>query len=99
MQMATDRKQSAAEAETMKGEITALKAELEKEKERTALLEARVIGMLEQYGVKKEGVDMSEREQFLELEKERDAFERFFERNWGVAKRKIRKKLLWRKGK
>ena len=83
----------------MKGEITALKAELEKEKERTALLEARVIGMLEQYGVKKEGVDMSEREQFLELEKERDAFERFFERNWGVAKRKIRKKLLWRKGK
>ena len=79
--------------------IDLAKAELEKEKERTALLEARVIGMLEQYGVKKEGVDMSEREQFLELEKERDAFERFFERNWGVAKRKIRKKLLWRKGK
>ena len=62
------------------------------------MLEARVKGLLEEYGVTKPETDMTDREQFLELEKERDAFERYFERNWGVAKRKIRRRILWRKG-
>ena len=41
------------------------------------------------------GRDMSEREEFLELEKEREAFERFYEKNWKSARKKIRKRILW----
>ena len=72
--------------------------ELEAERERARILEARVIGMLEQYGVKKPDVDMTEREQFLELEREQEAFDRYLLRNWGIAKKKIRRRILWRKG-
>ena len=96
-QMSTDRKKSDAQAEGLQGEIERLKRELEAEKENSTLLEARIIGIYEQYGVKRSDDDMSEKEQFLRLEKEREAFDRYFERNWGVAKRKIRKKFLWRR--
>ena len=61
-------------------------------------MEARIIGMLEEYGVKKPDADMTEKEEFLELEKEKAAFDKFFERKWGVAKRKIRKRILWKRG-
>ena len=39
--------------------------------------------------------EMTEREAFLELEKEREAFERFYQKNWKSAKKKIRKRILW----
>ncbi len=96
-QMAEDRKVSEAAAEELRGRIQSLTEELDKEKELTALLTARITALLEQFGVKKPLEDMSEREQFLELERERDAFDRYFERNWGVARKKIRKRLLWRR--
>ena len=97
-QLSESRKECAAEADRLQAEISRVQGELETEQERIRVLEARVHGLLEEYGVKKPEADMTDREEFLELEKERDAFERFFERNWGVAKKKIRRRILWRKG-
>ncbi len=87
-----DEQKAAEESRTKLGE------ELAAETERARALDARVIALLEEYGVKRCDEDMSEREEFLELEKERDAFERYLQRNWGIAKKKIRKRILWRKG-
>ena len=97
-QLSDTRKEGAAEADRLQAEIERVQGELETEQERIRVLEARVHGLLEEYGVKKPEADMTDRELFLELEKERDAFERYFERNWGVAKKKIRRRILWRKG-
>ena len=97
-QLSDTRKEGAAEADRLQAEISRVQGELETEQERIRVLEARVHGLLEEYGVKKPETDMTDREQFLELEKEREAFERYFERNWGVAKKKIRKRILWRRG-
>ena len=81
----------------MQAKLTEAQEELSQQQERCRILEARILGMLEQYGVKKPEADMTEREEFLELEKEKEAFDRFFERNWGTAKRKIRKRILWKR--
>ena len=70
--------------------------QIEAQKENIALQEARIIGLMEKLGIANPE-DMTEKERFLELEREKDAFDRYFERNWGVAKRKIRRKILWRK--
>ena len=96
-QITVTRKETASQVEEMQAKQEKAQEELLAEQERCRLLEARVLGMLEQYGVKKPNVDMTEREEFLELEKEKDAFDRFFERNWGTAKRKIRKRILWKR--
>ncbi|MBO4477860.1 MAG: hypothetical protein J5757_05985 [Lachnospiraceae bacterium] len=92
------RKESAAQAEDMQAKLDKVQADLAEEQEKRRLLEARIIGMLEEYGVKKPDADMTEKEEFLELEKEKAAFDKFFERKWGVAKRKIRKRILWKRG-
>lgn len=64
-----------------------------KESERYA--SARVKALLSSYaGIENENA-LSDREQFLELEKEREAFLTMFERQWGEAKKKIRKRALW----
>ncbi|MBR6365598.1 MAG: hypothetical protein IKS10_05835 [Lachnospiraceae bacterium] len=97
-QLSDTRKETASQVEEMQAKLDKAQEDLLAERERCRLLEARVLGMLEQYGVKKPDVDMTEREEFLELEKEKDAFDRFFERNWGTAKRKIRKRILWKRG-
>ena len=95
-QMSTERKQSSEYAEGLQNEINRLKSEIEAQKENIALQEARIIGLMEKLGIANPE-DMTEKERFLELEREKDAFDRYFERNWGVAKRKIRRKILWRK--
>ncbi len=90
-------KEHASQTEEMQAKLTEAQEELSQQQERCRILEARILGMLEQYGVKKPEADMTEREEFLELEKEKEAFDRFFERNWGTAKRKIRKRILWKR--
>ena len=78
-------KEHASQTEEMQAKLTEAQEELSQQQERCRILEARILGMLEQYGVKKPEADMTEREEFLELEKEKEAFDRFFERNWGTA--------------
>ncbi len=78
--------------ETLQNELTA-------EQEKTTLLQARIHGMTELYVGEKESPDFSERDKFLELEKEREAFEALFQRNWKNAKKKMRKRILWGKKK
>ena len=84
--------------ETLRAEGLAKAAEdMRKEKDeqlsRNRYLEARLIGLLEEHV--KPVQEMTEREAFLELEKEREAFERFYQKNWKSAKKKIRKRILW----
>ena len=97
-QLSDTRKETASQVEEMQAKLDKAQEDLTAEKERCRLLEARVYGLLEQYGVKKPEANLTEQEEFLELEKEKEAFDRFFERNWGVAKRKIRKRILWKRG-
>lgn len=96
-QLSDTRRETASQTQEMQEKLDKAQEELTAEQERCRLLEARIIGMLEEYGVKKPEADMTEREEFLELEKEKAAFDRFFERSWGTAKRKIRKRILWKR--
>ena len=93
----TAQNESMAEQDKLRAEILALKESIAAETEKNRFLNARVIGMLEEYGIRKPNVDYSEKEEFLELEKEREAFERVYEKNWKKAKKKIRKRVLWGK--
>ena len=73
-----------------------LRQQLTEETERSRLYHARMLGMMEQFGVSAEE-DFSNRDAFLELEKEREALERVYQRNWKKAKKKIRRRILWGK--
>ena len=97
-QLSDSQKEHTSQAEEMQAKLTKAQEDLTAEKERCRILEARILGILEEYGVKKPETDMTEEEVFLELEKEKEAFDRFFERNWGQTKRKIRKRILWKRG-
>lgn len=97
-QLFDTKKENASQQEELQAKLDKAQEDLTAEQERCRLLEARILGMLEEYGVKQPEKDMTEREEFLELEKEKAAFDRYFERSWGTAKRKIRKRILWRRG-
>ena len=77
-------------------EVAMLRQQLTEETERSRLYHARMLGMMEQFGVSAEE-DFSNRDAFLELEKEREALERVYQRNWKKAKKKIRRRILWGK--
>ncbi len=80
-------------------QMETLQNELSAEQEKSTLLQARIHGMTELYVGKNGSPDCSERDDFLELEKEREAFEALFQRNWKNAKKKMRKRILWGKKK
>ena len=86
-------------ADAQREMLQKVQAELAIEQENSNLLKARLHGMTEQYVGASGNPDLSEKQDFLELEKEREAFERFFERNWKAAKKKVRKRIIWGKGK
>ncbi|MBR5712232.1 MAG: DUF2357 domain-containing protein [Lachnospiraceae bacterium] len=86
-----------AEIERLKAEADELRLALANEQEQRRFLSARIVGMTEAYGAGTVSADYSEREDFIELEKEREAFERVYSLNWKKAKKKIRKRLLWGK--
>lgn len=82
--------------EKLVAEVNELRRRLSEETERSRVYHARMLGMMEEYGVNK-GEDFSDRDAFLELEKERDALERIYRSNWKKAKKKIRRRILWGK--
>ncbi|MBO4325571.1 MAG: hypothetical protein J5845_09300 [Lachnospiraceae bacterium] len=93
--LAAEKKQEMLRAEGLEKETAMLKQVQMDQLNRNRYLEARLIGLMEAYGIEKPVKDMTEKEAFLELEKEREAFEQFYLRNWKGAKKKIRKRILW----
>ena len=93
--LAAEKKQEMLRAEGLEKEKAMLKQVQMDQLNRNRYLEARLIGLMEAYGIEKPVKDMTEKEAFLELEKEREAFEQFYLRNWKGAKKKIRKRILW----
>ena len=69
-------------------------ADHEKLSEEKTLCEARLKGLRAQQGLMTEEDDFTERESFGELEKEFEAFERFYNSQWSKTKKKIRKSIL-----
>ena len=61
---------------------------------RKTSLSARVKALRAQRGEISADEDYSDRESFLELEREYDAFTRFYKKQWGETKKRIRKELL-----
>jgi chromosome segregation ATPase len=71
-----------------------LEAEYKKIAEAKILCEARLKAIRAQYGLMTAEDDFTEKEDFDELEKEFEAFERFYESQWDQTKKKIRKSIL-----
>ena len=68
--------------------------ENERLREENLALAARVKALRAQSGEISADEDYSDRESFLELEREYDAFTRFYKKQWGKTKKRIRKELL-----
>ena len=62
--------------------------------EEKRLLSAQLKSELQQRGLTKD-MDFTSKENFQELEKEYQAFTRFFQEQWKETKKKIRKDILW----
>jgi len=71
-----------------------LSSEYERLSAEKTLCEARLKGVRAQYGLMTEEDDFTERDTFGELEKEFEAFERFYNSQWSKTKKKIRKSIL-----
>ena len=82
--------------ESEEARIAAEKATIENERlrEENLALSARVKALRAQRGELSGDEDYSDRESFLELEREYDAFTRFYKKQWGKTKKRIRKELL-----
>ncbi|MGM9680085.1 MAG: hypothetical protein ACI3XR_01120 [Eubacteriales bacterium] len=63
-----------------------------------ALLVGQLRGCRLLAGEKEDGTDHTERERFLRLEREYFAFEKYYKSQWRLAKRKIRREELFKKG-
>jgi hypothetical protein len=62
--------------------------------EENLALSARIKALRAQVGQIDDSEDYSDKESFLELEREYDAFMRFYKKQWGKTKKRIRKELL-----
>ena len=93
--LAAEKNQETMRAEGLAQTVAETARERDEQLAKNRYLSARINGLLEQYAGKAPGRDMSDRKAFLELEKEREAFERFYEKNWKSARKKIRKRILW----
>lgn len=82
------------ERNQMEFKYDSLSAAHEKLTEEKLVCEARLKGVREQYGLMTEADDFTERDTFGKLEKEFEAFERFYNTQWSKTKRKIRKSIL-----
>lgn len=83
-----------AARERAEEEYGALYSEHEMLAEEKNVCEARLKGLRAQYGLMTEADDFTEKETFDVLEKEFEAFERFYNSQWSKTKRKIRKSIL-----
>jgi hypothetical protein len=75
-------------------EHTALTAENRRLEEEKTLCEAKIKALRIEHGLIGADEEYTEKESFDELEKEFEAFTRFYNSQWGATKKKIRKKLL-----
>ena len=66
-------------------------------KDDMTFLQAQLHGLRQKNGLITNADDFSSKEQFHELEKEYEAFRRFFDDQWKHTKKAIRKKTLWSK--
>ena len=74
--------------------LDALSEEYEKLNEEKRFCEARIIALRTLSGEQFDENDFTEEETFNELEKEFEAFVKFYDGRWDITKSKIRKKLL-----
>lgn len=77
-----------------KREHLAEMAKLEKE---NALLRAELTGVRAKAGLQPPAEDFTSREKFLQLEEEKEAFDRFFGKAWKATKKRIRKEAFAQK--
>lgn len=91
-------------ADDLKAEQTkseALKMQYEKQfeelKEEAAFARGELDGIRIQQGKMTPSTDYTSRERFVELEKEYEAFQNFFKKQWELTKKEIRKTILWTK--
>jgi chromosome segregation ATPase len=86
----------AADEERKKAEekYEELSAAHEKLTEEKTLCEARLKGVRAQHGLMTDDDDYTEEDTFSILEKEHEAFERFYNSQWDKTKKKIRKSIL-----
>ena len=79
-------------------ESESLLAEVREERDRLTqrnlVSEARIKALQAENGVKPDADAFTEKEEFEQLERELEAFVRFYDERWGIAKKAIRKKLL-----
>ncbi len=80
-----------------KKEVDAARAERDKIDEERCLIQAQLHGLRQMYNLHPANEDYTSKEQFLELEKEFNAFEEFLKTQWKYTKKRIRKDILWTK--
>ena len=90
-----DEKVSSQEAEiaSLKEQVAALEKEKEDEKQKNLILSGSINAMRAERG-EKDAIDFTDKNNFLELEAEKEAFEKFFEKEWKATKKRMRKEML-----
>lgn len=76
--------------------VTELQAELDSLKQKYTEAHAEIMACKHMNGVRIDE-DLTEEERFKELEREYEALGRLIKKTWPKAKKKIRKKILWKK--
>lgn len=82
------------EAETLNRRFEKVSAQYREEEEKRLAAEAQLLGLRSQRGDIKPSERYATEEEFDELERQYQAFRRFYEQNWRLAKKGIRKSLL-----
>jgi len=77
-----------------RAEIERMASEYEAVVEEKRISDARIKALLIDSGAKFSDEDFTDKESFDELERELDAFVKFYDSRWKITKKKIRKKLL-----
>lgn len=89
-------KSAGAEAEKKSRAYEEIKRRLAAEDNQRALAEARLNAMRRQYNLIAADEDYSDKTSFDEIEKQYEAFKKFFNEEWKSAKKRIRKEVLTR---
>lgn len=84
--------------EALEAERAKMKEDDAKLKEELALIRGELDGIRIQQGKMTPSADYTSRDRFQELEKEYEAFQNFFKKQWEFTKKEIRKSILWDKG-
>ncbi len=82
------------ETDAKRKECDSFMEEFHRQEERNLLLEAQLKALRAQNGMMGAEDDYSERESFTRLEREYEAFTKFYQKQWGNTKKKIRKTVL-----